>query len=202
MGGPHRQHGLLQRVGGEANDASKLSDVLTLTGTNTDKFVLQLTYTGAPAQGTPFIAYYSSTYGGYVNAIAGNSSGNMTPFGGTAYGEITGAYDPASDFVLGDYGFDSSTNTAWAVLDHNSDYEVIPESQHLGDARRRLWHAARLAARPPPEVGARELRRQSQPLLQKAPQFERLRRFCFLPPTLSGGPAIPPLSRARMRRRR
>ncbi len=115
-------------VGGEPNDASKLSDVLTLTGTNTDKFVLQLTYTGTPAQGTPFLAYYSAAYGGYVNAIAGNSSGNMTPFGGAAYGEIAGAYDPNNDFVLGDYGFDAANHTAWAVLDHNSDYEVIPES--------------------------------------------------------------------------
>ncbi len=127
-GADHTVNMAFSDVGAHANNVNKLSDVLTLTGTNTDKFVLQLTYTGTPAQGTPFLAYYSATYGGYVNAIAGNSAGNTTPFGGTNYGEILGAYDPASEFILGDYGFDSVNHTAWAVLDHNSDYEVIPES--------------------------------------------------------------------------
>ena len=37
------------------------------------------------------------------------------------------AYNPLTDFDLGDYGVDTATNHVWAVLDHNSQFATTPE---------------------------------------------------------------------------
>ena len=84
--------------------------------------------------------------GGWVNAIAGNSNANLPG----DYG-LTGAYftaaaggNPAGSYAsylaansfttstplsseLGAYGYDSTDGVAWAVLNYDSDVEVIPE---------------------------------------------------------------------------
>jgi hypothetical protein len=53
-------------------------------------------------------------------AVAGNT-------GGSPFFAGDGAYDPGSDFVLGRYGVDTANNTVWAVVNHNSDFAVVPE---------------------------------------------------------------------------
>ena len=35
-----------------------------------------------------------------------------------------GAYNPATEFVLGDYGVDTVNDRVWAVIDHNSSFGV------------------------------------------------------------------------------
>jgi len=98
-----------------------ISEVLTLDGNTGETFVLQMTYDSALAAslgGEITLTYYDS--GSWVNAVLGN-------IGGTA-NFVAGAYD-SSLFTLGNYGFDAATNTAWAVLNHNSQFAVaaIPE---------------------------------------------------------------------------
>lgn len=38
----------------------------------------------------------------------------------------------ASSEYLGSWGFDSSADTVWAILDHNSDFAIIPEANTFG----------------------------------------------------------------------
>lgn len=134
-------------AGAGHDNAFRTSDILTLTGIVatgamghdgsilTDKFVLQLTYDPA-ASGPQYIGWYDATLGQWVNAVSGNSTPG-TYFGN---GEFVGSYadylaslDPSErdnlQFQLGAFGFDSSTDTTWAVLDHNSEFAVIPEPQ-------------------------------------------------------------------------
>ena len=117
------------------------SDVLTLGGFNaeevgtgfdgsklSDQFVLQMTYNKDIYTGEQYIAYYDSVSHRFVNAISGNSVGGGADYlmGGTG-NYIAGAYTSADD-ILGYYGYDSSTGTAWAVLDHSdAEFTVVPE---------------------------------------------------------------------------
>ncbi len=47
-------------------------------------------------------------------------------FGGTAT-FVLGAYNPATNFNLGTYGVDVEGGIVWAVLNHNSEFSVVPE---------------------------------------------------------------------------
>ncbi|HEY5892317.1 MAG TPA: PEP-CTERM sorting domain-containing protein [Chthoniobacterales bacterium] len=102
------------------NPALIASDIVTLTGTEGDTFVLQLTYNEAQA-----IALYGSEDNlrlGWLDgglwklAIDGNTSG-LPNF-------INGAWN--ASYTLGYYGLDTENNTVWAVLNHNSDFAAIP----------------------------------------------------------------------------
>jgi len=97
-------------------NASAIGQYLNLSGTGTDTFVLSLSYTGTPD--IAFIQWWDG--GSWVNAVDGNSGGTPSFFGDIAYNQ-------ALHSSLGSYGFDSGSNTAWAVLDHNSDFVVVPE---------------------------------------------------------------------------
>ena len=55
----------------------------------------------------------------WINAVNGN-------FGGTPDFVGNHPYD-SSYFVLGDYGVDMTDHVVWAVLDHNSEFAVVPE---------------------------------------------------------------------------
>jgi len=123
-----------------------VSDVLTLTisgtgslgtghdgSTLTTPFVLQMTY-GAGVTGQEYIGWWDGTINQWVNAIAGDSNSNLPADyeGGNALQESYATYvqdNPSLtlDQELGVYGFDSTTNTVWAVIDHNSSFVVIPE---------------------------------------------------------------------------
>ena len=131
------------------------SDTLTLGGLNpvggngpdggstiTDPFVLQLSVTANPnvANGLYYLGWWDPNFGatgGWVNAIAGNSNANLPG----DYG-LTGAYNYGETYAqwagnnpglatlqqqLGAYGYDPNTGVAWAVLNFDSDTQVIPE---------------------------------------------------------------------------
>ena len=107
---------------------NNVSDFLTLTGVHsagaenpnlTDLFVLQLSY-DTSISGPAYIAYIEPGTGmtKFVNAVEGNSiltSGSN--LGNVAFSD---AY-----LTLGDYGYDSIHHTAWAVVDHNSEFTVV-----------------------------------------------------------------------------
>ncbi len=106
------------------NDVVRLSDVLTLGGVpvvsiptgQTDTFVLQLTVSNVTANS--MLGWLDTNSNTWVNAVAGN-------IGGVAFFAGDRAYNPLTDFNLGTYGIDTANHTAWAVVDHNSDFAVI-----------------------------------------------------------------------------
>jgi autotransporter-associated beta strand protein len=113
-----------------AGGFNALSDFLTLTGIHqpdmatpnlTDLFVLQLSY-DVNFSGAVFIAYIEpgTSMTKFVNAVEGNSL--LTS--GSNYGDM--AFSDAY-LTLGNYGYDSTKHTAWAVIDHNSEFVVVPE---------------------------------------------------------------------------
>ena len=101
------------------NDGIRLSDVFSLSGvTNvggnqTNLFVLQLN--ASTVTSTSILGWLNSS-NTWVNAVSGNTGG--TP------NFVLGAY---SNQGLGSYGVDVTNHNVWAVLDHNSNFAVIPE---------------------------------------------------------------------------
>jgi fibronectin-binding autotransporter adhesin len=115
-----------------------VSDVVNLTGMGnaggtgfTDTFILQMSYNEALLDGFEsfgvthgnIVIAWKDGLGNWINAVNGNS----TP-GGTYYANQ--AYNAASR-SLGDYGIDPVNNVVWAVLNHNSEFAVIPEPSTL-----------------------------------------------------------------------
>jgi autotransporter-associated beta strand protein len=109
------------------------SDVLDLTGTRSDAFVLSLSYDGAQTENGLGLAWLSN--GQWVNAVTGNTGGAVAFFEG-AFAD-TGSPGLADD--LGRWGVDTATDTVWAVLNHNSEFVVAaldhttPPGLLLGD---------------------------------------------------------------------
>ena len=117
----------------------------------TDPYVLQLNVANAQAGTNYYLGWYDPNFnntghGAWVNAIAGNSTANLPadyditgayftgPGGGNPDGSYA-AYLAANGFTLatpltqelGAYGYDAADGTVWAVLNYDSDVEVIPE---------------------------------------------------------------------------
>jgi hypothetical protein len=131
-----------------------ISDVVELTGLDfvgggdatgrTDPYVLQMTYDpnalkggagteGIKAQaGSIFLAWLDPTGGAggvplWKLATAGNFNNNpAAPF------NFQGSYAAAgSPTAIGSWGVDIAANTVWAVLDHASEFGVVPEPSSL-----------------------------------------------------------------------
>ena len=114
-------------------DIVAVSDIVDLKGTQTDMTVLQLGYDAAEAiaafgsEAQLVLSWFDIATQTWKNAVEGNS-------GGTATAKM-GAYNPLTDFILGTFGIDTDTNTAWAVVDHNSEFVVtqaVPEPGSVG----------------------------------------------------------------------
>jgi len=112
------------------------ADVLELSSaTGTTPFVLSMTYSSGLDAGTAATLALgwnasSGTAANWVNATLGNSVttasqpqqgylGSFTDFQ-TQYGSDLGAY-------VGAYGRDPLTTSTWAVVDHNSQFSIVPE---------------------------------------------------------------------------
>ncbi len=103
------------------------SDVLDLTGTATDTYVLQMSYDEASLgdmdETTLMLGWNNGSE--WVNAITGNNY----MFGG--WSRLTPEIGPVPNFSsvfaddLGRWGIDLATNVAWAVLNHGSEMAVI-----------------------------------------------------------------------------
>lgn len=103
------------------NPALIASDIVTVTGTDGDTFVLQLTYNESLA---------ISLFGSEENLRLGWFDGGLwkLAINGNTGGLpilVNGAWNPS--YTLGYCGVDTESNTVWAVLNHNSDFAVVPE---------------------------------------------------------------------------
>jgi fibronectin-binding autotransporter adhesin len=92
-----------------SNDGIRRSDVFSVANSGSfDTFVLQLTVPDGLAAGSVL---------GWLN------DSNQWVTAGTNF--ILGAYN--NSLTLGNYGFDSSTNSTWAVVSQGGSYAAIPE---------------------------------------------------------------------------
>ena len=125
----------------ERLDPILISDILRLSGmafdgtSQTSPFVLEMTYNpsllplGASSEGPwasnkqIYLAWLDPNDGKWENAIMGNIGANL---GGFQLGDW-----PTGDMTLGDWGVDTTNHVVWAVLDHNSDFAVVPEPSTL-----------------------------------------------------------------------
>lgn len=104
------------------NDGIRISDVFSLSGVpvisglERDAFTLEL-FSLTPVDDSSFIAWLDSN-DTWVNAVNGNIGASTPTF-------VAGAWNAA--YGLGTYGVDTANNTVWAVLNHNSDFAVVPE---------------------------------------------------------------------------
>jgi hypothetical protein len=136
------------RTAAEANanqPNAVLSDIVNLTGmysgsetalTGTGQFVLQLSYLESTLTSLGLNENSIATSGElrlgwndagtWKTAVLGNAGGTPVFVGSVAYNPSNPAHN-----VLGAYGVDASNNVVWAVLNHNSEFAVIPEPSTL-----------------------------------------------------------------------
>lgn len=130
---------------GAGNDNLRVSDVFHLTGTGSDIFVMQLQVDPLLLTAGSHLGWLDA--GSWVNAIDGNSA-----LGGSAVLGFSGSFASsgasASAAYLGSWGVDTAAGTAWAVLDHNSSFAIIPEPNTsallLGAVGFALWFRRRM----------------------------------------------------------
>lgn len=112
------------------NDSIRLSDVYTFQGTGTDVFTLQLSI--ADAGPNTYLAWLDTNTNLWVNAVAGNTGNNASlaqqNYAGS-FADFQIAYGTDLSAYLGAYGVETSAGTthAWAVVNHNSDFSIVPE---------------------------------------------------------------------------
>jgi autotransporter-associated beta strand protein len=120
--------------------ADLVSDVVSLGGmtlggtSQTSPFVLQMGYNpallagGAGGEGTAaaegliYLAWLDPGDGQWENAVRGNVGGSQLSGVGCQLGPW-----PGNDMTVGDWGVNTANHTVWAVLDHNSQFAVVPE---------------------------------------------------------------------------
>jgi len=108
------------------NDGMRVSDVFSLNGTATNTFVLQLNVTGIAADN--FIGWLNG--GVWVNAVSGNTGNNASLAQQGYLGSFSAfqsSYGTTLSGYVGAYGVDTTTGSVWSVLNHNSDFAVVPE---------------------------------------------------------------------------
>lgn len=106
---------------GLSSDIFSLWGMTDLNASSTDTFVLSLTFDPSAIdaetlQSGSFGLTVKDSNRGWVNAVAKNSGGSAS--------FINGPWNASHG--LGTYGIDLSTNTAWAVINHNSEFAVAP----------------------------------------------------------------------------
>ena len=132
-----------------ATNEGLVSDVLDLRGigivdgqtkngsVHTNTFVLQMTYSPLEVEERTGLSDTAAALAGLIQmdylddgpgdhwqpAVVGNFGSNNDTFVGV--GAWTG------DMTLGDWGVNTSNDTVWAVINHNSEFAVVPESSAL-----------------------------------------------------------------------
>lgn len=114
------------------NDAIRVSDALSLTGTSTDPYVLQLAISSLPGidPQVTFLAGLDTGSNTWVNAISLNTGNNATvaqqAFVGSFAAFQTANPGPISSYI-GAYGLDPANNNVWAVVNYGDSFVVVPE---------------------------------------------------------------------------
>ena len=122
-----------------------VSDVLNLTGmaaSPTDPFVLQMSYSEAllpkpeaelAAGGNIYLAWLDETgeqsQWRWRRAVEGNTGqgANAVQNYQGSWDQFSAAYGTNLDVLLGSWGVDTASNNVWAVVNHNSQFAVVPE---------------------------------------------------------------------------
>jgi autotransporter-associated beta strand protein len=134
---PNAQFGV-SHLASDVMDLTNMANAGTANGI-TDPYALQMTYNGSIADPN------GNLYLGYLNAGSWQlaNSGNDT-VGGSAVMGYNGSYaqfaaangvtDANIGNFQGSYGLDTNGDTAWAIVDHNSDFAVVsvPEPASVG----------------------------------------------------------------------
>lgn len=111
-----------------------ISDILELQGTAGAVQIVSMTYDpsllGSVPPAAAFLGWQNA--GEWQNAILGN----IGPAGSSALADASGSFaalgiQPTSAY-LGSWGRDTTTNTVWAVIDHNSQFVAVPEPGPVG----------------------------------------------------------------------
>jgi hypothetical protein len=150
---------------GLVSDVVKITGMVNSTGSQTDPFVLQMTYDPSllviqagwteaivASYGGIYVAWLDTSTNLWENAVAGNTGGSNR-FAGLGNFSLQGATLAAD---LGRWGVNPDTDTVWAVLNHNSQFAVVPDPGTLSllglagagmwlRRRRRLYSAAKNA---------------------------------------------------------
>ncbi len=108
-----------------AGNSSIVSDVANISGTHSDRYVLQMSYNPASiTNGTlsPVLAWKLAN-GQYEAAYLNDS--NSSP----SAGENNQAYNSAYDAAIGTYGIDTTNHEVWAVLDYSGTSPTDPAGQ-------------------------------------------------------------------------
>lgn len=128
-----------------------ISDTLTFTGmqNGVDTFTLGMGYDDqffidngydeldAAANQFIFLAVWDPNTSTWVNAVDlnvnadGSEVEKAVSLSWSDFAAANGITDVNLSDYLGSWGFDTDTNTVWAVIDHNSDFAVIPEPASL-----------------------------------------------------------------------
>ncbi len=102
-----------------------LTNTMAVTGTSSDTFTVQMnfdaTHPATIVNGQPntWLGSYNMTTGRFDKAAADDVGATLV--------FVPGAYDPNMDDHLGYYGLDPVNHTAWAVVDYDGTFAVIPE---------------------------------------------------------------------------
>lgn len=105
-----------------SNDGIRASEVFTLSGTNADIFALQIAIDSVST--SHFLGWVED--GVWVNAVDGNSATGSSALQGFLGSYAAAEVSATADF-LGSWGVDTDTDSVWAILDHNSEFAVIPD---------------------------------------------------------------------------
>ncbi|HTV49324.1 MAG TPA: autotransporter-associated beta strand repeat-containing protein [Phycisphaerae bacterium] len=111
-----------------SNNTQLLSDVATINGTNSDTYVLQMSYSVASSDGvlSPVLAAYNpSTSVADGQSLETGTFVSAALLTGATPVEFNGAY--AGQDVVGDYGINTANDTVWAVLNYSDDDFVVLE---------------------------------------------------------------------------
>lgn len=108
--------------------AETLSDIVSIStgsfGGLVDPFILEMSVASGAAP-HPMLGWRNQA-NEWVNAVDGNSAGTVSffPGGWDAYMSANPLATAASS--LGVWGYDPATNTAWAAIDFNGDFAIVP----------------------------------------------------------------------------
>ena len=103
-----------------------LSDVLDVSGTGSNPFLLQMAYSpdvhAALGSSSPMVAWNNG--GTWVNAILGNTG--MSGLSSSAIAALFTEGPYTEGLPVGSWGHDATNHIVWAVIDHNSEFAATP----------------------------------------------------------------------------
>ncbi len=108
----------------------RLSDVYSFSGTGSDIFVLELSMTSVEAGS--YLAWLYTDGGTHNWGERGARQYRQQRHGGAAgyagsFAAFQSIYGTQLSDYLGAYGTDTATGSTWAVINHNSDFSIVPE---------------------------------------------------------------------------